>query len=231
MKYQPLIVVDGPDFSGKTSVVIPTIIETLYKDHEIKSYKRTQLGEAANHITEIYEESKRAGTPQSKEALKMAVYAANFYTNAIAIPNLREDDRIAITDRGIASFFAYQSINSESNGMPPMDLILSHYKSFIKPPVLYVYCDIDVDTMFERESTRTNLKTFDKESRTFKETLVKNYHRFYENCGLLGWDKCVHLDCTKPIETVRSVLERELRLHIEDIKELVCTTEKSAILD
>lgn len=163
---------EGIEGSGKT-----TQIKELTNYLESKDFKVTTLREPGGTK---FGEKLREAILQSNEQLhplsEVLLFASSRaqLLNQIILPKLKEDNTIVILDRYIDSSIAYQGFARELG----MDTILDiHSHSPLNNlPDLTLYLKIDLKTSMQRQEIRGNEKDyFEKQDKTFYESLIKGY--------------------------------------------------------
>lgn len=193
------IVVEGPDGSGKTTVV-NYIAETLRaKGYEVvtgKGIGSGTLGEACR--ARLFNDNKPS---VYLEAMAMATGLLDCFESFVA-PNL-EQGKIVILDRYVHSLHAYQK---EARGLTFMlNLIedLFYFRSTpndVAPDITF-YCDTEISVAENRLNTRGKENYLDEETLKFKQRVKDGYKNFFLIYG--NFSDLEILDCNKSQEEVK----------------------------
>ncbi|MEM5802034.1 MAG: dTMP kinase [Candidatus Aenigmatarchaeota archaeon] len=167
------LVVEGPDFSGKTTQVQRIANYLLSKGHHLLiTHEPTKISPFSSKIREILEKSK--DVYQNKEKLTELFVKDRFYhIKKIIKPVLKKGINV-ISDRYDLSTLAYQ----HTQGMP-LDSLLKLHKGIIQPD-LTIVIDVKPENLEKRrrKAKRKFRAVFEKpEMKEFRKKLVVNYKK------------------------------------------------------
>lgn len=215
MKY---LVVEGPDFSGKSSLIKELERRLTASGHPVELVFEPGGTQYANHLRHImldaeYRNSVGIEEAPCAEAELFAMLSARAdLVHRRVLPALAEG-KIVISDRGSPSTDVYQCHDE------PLRAIFRRYKPLAVPITpLYVFLTIDYDTYAERRAKRDAEKGLDEIEKRYVgrsrfEALAASYRQ-----AALREQNAVHIDVVG--KTVEQVADEVMPYVISEAREL-----------
>lgn len=194
---------EGIEGSGKTTQI------NFIKDYfESQGYEVLCLREPGGTD---FGEILRDAILQSKEQLAPIAEAYLFASSRAqllkekVIPFLERPKTVVIVDRFIDSSIAYQGVAREL-GMQTILDIHTHSPLDLRPTLTF-YLEIDLQTSFERQSSRGNEKDyFESEKAQFYEKLIKGYELCYKSFP----ERVIKIDGKQDQKTISEQINKTL---------------------
>lgn len=198
---QPLyIALDGGEGSGKS-----TIISLLKEHYPDALFVREPGGSAFAEMIRTVVKSP-AASDATPLALMCAMFAARADTIAKEINPAMLHDRNVISDRSIASTYAYQI--GAGNAPELEDLFYKMRRMLLRTPDIYIFLDVDPATGLQRARARNggtdNTRDhFDNHTLEFHERVRRGYLAFFQHAPYIA------IDANRPLDEVKAaVLEQ-----------------------
>lgn len=171
------IVVDGPDGSGKTTIIkhMVDMLKVELPDAKIVVGRGLGSGNAAEAIRSTMM-NKEINKTSNYEIYGAIMCLIDCYETFV-LPNIKNGN-IVILDRYVPSYYAYQVTARDS------EMALTMLKDvfnvpFTLQPDLYINTYCSVDNSIKRMNGRNDNNYFDEEGRIFKTLLLKGYEEFF----------------------------------------------------
>ena len=170
------IIVEGPEASGKTTII--NFIKKYFEKINVKSFFTKEPGgtEFGEKIRSAVLDTENGITP---EAILLAMYASRHnLINKIIIPKLKEVDFV-VCDRWVESSFVYQGYGQDVDfGFINRlnTLVVNDFK-----PDFRIITKIDFDKLMERKKLRNNIDHFEVMNEEFFKRVYGGYIDIYNN--------------------------------------------------
>lgn len=186
------IVFEGPDGSGKTTIIkqVKTLLEN--KDYDISYYREPGGTKISEKIRSIIIDNDNSMMDAKTEALLFASSRAQLVAEKI-IPDLKAR-KIVICDRFVMSSLLYQGLG-RSLGIDNVKLINDFATGGLKPD-LTLFFNIDYKTALERKRANFSPDRLENEDFSFHKTIFDGYLKMAD----LYKDEIVKVDARKSIE-------------------------------
>lgn len=186
------IVFEGPDGSGKTTIIkqVKTLLEN--KDYDISYYREPGGTKISEKIRSIIIDNDNSMMDAKTEALLFASSRAQLVAEKI-IPDLNAG-KIVICDRFVMSSLLYQGLG-RSLGIDKVKLINDFATGGLKPD-LTLFFNIDYKTALERKRANFSPDRLENEDFSFHKTIFDGYLKMAD----LYKDEIVKVDARKSIE-------------------------------
>lgn len=191
------IIIDGIDGSGKT-----TIAKYIEEKTQAVVYRAMGQGPIGQEIRKKIVEDKANYPIFFQTMLAMCSNLETLYD--YVFQTLNHEQKSVVLDRFLSSTYAYQIYRSNT---PKSDEIKKLYFAIVssvlrrKPPTLFIYCDVDVQTALNRTLHRYGeINHFDTETLVEKNKIKQGFEIFYDKYQ--ASDKLI-LDCNKSLEEVK----------------------------
>lgn len=186
------IVFEGPDGSGKTTIIkqVKTLLEN--KDYDISYYREPGGTKISEKIRSIIIDNDNSMMDAKTEALLFASSRAQLVAEKI-IPDLKVG-KIVICDRFVMSSLLYQGLG-RSLGIDNVKLINDFATGGLKPD-LTLFFNIDYKTALERKRANFSPDRLENEDFSFHKTIFDGYLKMAD----LYKDEIVKVDARKSIE-------------------------------
>lgn len=186
------IVFEGPDGSGKTTIIkqVKTLLEN--KDYDISYYREPGGTKISEKIRSIIIDNDNSMMDAKTEALLFASSRAQLVSEKI-IPDLKAG-KIVICDRFVMSSLLYQGLG-RSLGIDNVKLINDFATGGLKPD-LTLFFNIDYKTALERKRANFSPDRLENEDFSFHKTIFDGYLKMAD----LYKDEIVKVDARKSIE-------------------------------
>ena len=186
------IVFEGPDGSGKTTIIkqVKTLLEN--KDYDISYYREPGGTKISEKIRSIIIDNDNNMMDAKTEALLFASSRAQLVAEKI-IPDLKAG-KIVICDRFVMSSLLYQGLG-RSLGIDNVKLINDFATGGLKPD-LTLFFNIDYKTALERKRANFSPDRLENEDFSFHKTIFDGYLKMAD----LYKDEIVKVDARKSIE-------------------------------
>lgn len=186
------IVFEGPDGSGKTTIIkqVKTLLEN--KDYDISYYREPGGTKISEKIRSIIIDNDNSMMDAKTEALLFASSRAQLVAEKI-IPDLKAG-KIVICDRFVMSSLLYQGLG-RSLGIDNVKLINDFATGGLKPD-LTLFFNIDYKTALERKRANFSPDRLENEDFSFHKTIFDGYLKMAD----LYKDEIVKVDARKSIE-------------------------------
>lgn len=202
------IVFEGPDGSGKTTI-IKKVKEILEKQDLSISYYREPGGtDISEKIRSIIIDNDNYLMDPKTEALLFASSRAQLVAEKI-IPDLKEG-KIVICDRFVMSSLLYQGLG-RNLGIDNIKNINDFATGGIKPD-LTLFFNIDYKTALERKRANFSPDRLENEDFSFHKTIFDGYLKMAD----LYKDEIVKVDARKSIEDLTSDVMDIINQLLED---------------
>ncbi|MCI5839752.1 MAG: dTMP kinase [Peptoniphilaceae bacterium] len=195
------IVFEGPDGSGKTSVIDGIRKKLEEKNIDFRIFREPGGTEISEKIREILLDNNNVNLKYTTEALLMAASRAQLVSEKI-IPLLKEEVNV-ICDRFVISSLVYQGIG-RNLGIKEVEIINNFATNGLKPD-LTIFLDIDAEVAMERKKIAKKLDRFEKEDIDFHK---KNYEG-YKKIASLNENEIVRIDAS---ENLNKVIEKSYEI-------------------
>ncbi len=202
------IVFEGPDGSGKTTIIkkVKEILEE--KSKEISYYREPGGTDISEKIREIIIDNDNHLMDPKTEALLFASSRAQLVAEKI-IPDL-EAGKIVICDRFVMSSLLYQGLGRKL-GIDNIKNINDFATAGIKPD-LTLFFNIDYKTALERKRANFSPDRLENEDFSFHKTIFDGYLEMAD----LYKDEIVKVDARKSIEDLTSDVMAIINQLLED---------------
>ena len=173
------IVVDGPDGSGKTTII--KHLENLFQKHNLNVVISKPLG--GNAFTQAIRDkivNNKSHVSEELEALCMAASLVDTINNIVKL-NLNDGNTV-ILDRFTASFEAYQVFGKGTELAENLYDQLFIDDTVTVTPDIYFYCDVDIEIANKRIQLRGDSTHFDLADKLYKERVLKGYRKHFSTC-------------------------------------------------
>ena len=186
------IVFEGPDGSGKTTIIkqVKTLLEN--KDYDISYYREPGGTKISEKIRSIIIDNDNDMMDAKTEALLFASSRAQLVAEKI-IPDLKAG-KIVICDRFVMSSLLYQGLG-RSLGIDNVKLINDFATGGLKPD-LTLFFNIDYKTALERKRANFSPDRLENEDFSFHKTIFDGYLKMAD----LYKDEIIKVDARKSIE-------------------------------
>ncbi len=186
------IVFEGPDGSGKTTIIkqVKTLLEN--KDYDISYYREPGGTKISEKIRSIIIDNDNSMMDAKTEALLFASSRAQLVSEKI-IPDLKAG-KIVICDRFVMSSLLYQGLG-RSLGIDNVKLINDFATGGLKPD-LTLFFNIDYKTALERKRANFSPDRLENEDFSFHKTIFDGYLKMAD----LYMDEIIKVDARKSIE-------------------------------
>lgn len=186
------IVFEGPDGSGKTTIIkqVKTLLEN--KDYDISYYREPGGTKISEKIRSIIIDNDNSMMDAKTEALLFASSRAQLVAEKI-IPDLKAG-KIVICDRFVMSSLLYQGLG-RSLGIDNVKLINDFATGGLKPD-LTLFFNIDYKTALERKRANFSPDRLENEDLSFHKTIFDGYLKMAD----LYKDEIIKVDARKSIE-------------------------------
>ena len=186
------IVFEGPDGSGKTTIIkqVKTLLEN--KDYDISYYREPGGTKISEKIRSIIIDNDNSMMDAKTEALLFASSRAQLVAEKI-IPDLKAG-KIVICDRFVMSSLLYQGLG-RSLGVDNVKLINDFATGGLKPD-LTLFFNIDYKTALERKRANFSPDRLENEDFSFHKTIFDGYLKMAD----LYKDEIIKVDARKSIE-------------------------------
>lgn len=186
------IVFEGPDGSGKTTIIkqVKTLLEN--KDYDISYYREPGGTKISEKIRSIIIDNDNSMMDAKTEALLFASSRAQLVAEKI-IPDLKAG-KIVICDRFVMSSLLYQGLG-RSLGIDNVKLINDFATGGLKPD-LTLFFNIDYKTALERKRANFSPDRLENEDFSFHKTIFDGYLKMAD----LYKDEIIKVDARKSIE-------------------------------
>lgn len=186
------IVFEGPDGSGKTTIIkqVKTLLEN--KDYDISYYREPGSTKISEKIRSIIIDNDNSMMDAKTEALLFASSRAQLVAEKI-IPDLKAG-KIVICDRFVMSSLLYQGLG-RSLGIDNVKLINDFATGGLKPD-LTLFFNIDYKTALERKRANFSPDRLENEDFSFHKTIFDGYLKMAD----LYKDEIIKVDARKSIE-------------------------------
>ena len=186
------IVFEGPDGSGKTTIIkqVKTLLEN--KDYDISYYREPGGTKISEKIRSIIIDNDNSMMDAKTEALLFASSRAQLVAEKI-IPDLKAG-KIVICDRFVMSSLLYQGLG-RSLGIDNVKLINDFATGGLKPD-LTLFFNIDYKTALEGKRANFSPDRLEGEDFSFHKTIFDGYLKMAD----LYKDEIVKVDARKSIE-------------------------------
>lgn len=186
------IVFEGPDGSGKTTIIkqVKTLLEN--KDYDISYYREPGGTKISEKIRSIIIDNDNSMMDAKTEALLFASSRAQLVAEKI-IPDLKAG-KIVICDRFVMSSLLYQGLG-RSLGIDNVKIINDFATGGLKPD-LTLFFNIDYKTALERKRANFSPDRLENEDFSFHKTIFDGYLKMAD----LYKDEIVKVDARKSIE-------------------------------
>ena len=186
------ITFEGPDGSGKTTIIkqVKTLLEN--KDYDISYYREPGGTKISEKIRSIIIDNDNSMMDAKTEALLFASSRAQLVAEKI-IPDLKAG-KIVICDRFVMSSLLYQGLG-RSLGIDNVKLINDFATGGLKPD-LTLFFNIDYKTALERKRANFSPDRLENEDFSFHKTIFDGYLKMAD----LYKDEIVKVDARKSIE-------------------------------
>lgn len=165
------IVFEGPDGSGKTTIIkkVKELLEN--KDYSISYYREPGGTEISEKIRFIIIDNENYMMDPKTEALLFASSRAQLVAEKI-LPDLKEG-KIVICDRFVMSSLLYQGLG-RSLGIENIKMINDFATGDLKPD-LTLFFNIDYKTALERKRANFSPDRLENEDLSFHKTIFDGY--------------------------------------------------------
>ena len=202
------IVFEGPDGSGKTTI-IKKVKEILEKRDLAISYYREPGGtDISEKIRSIIIDNDNHLMDPKTEALLFASSRAQLVAEKI-IPDLKEG-KIVICDRFVMSSLLYQGLGRKL-GIDSIKMINNFATGAIKPD-LTLFFNIDYKTALERKRANFSPDRLENEDFSFHKTIFDGYLEMAD----LYKDEIVKVDARQSIEDLTKDVIKIINQLLED---------------
>ena len=186
------IVFEGPDGSGKTTIIkqVKTLLEN--KDYDISYYREPGGTKISEKIRSIIIDNDNSMMDAKTEALLFASSRAQLVSEKI-IPDLKAG-KIVICDRFVMSSLLYQGLG-RSLGIDNVKLINDFATGGLKPD-LTLFFNIDYKTALERKRANFSPDRLENEDFSFHKTIFDGYLKMAD----LYKDEIIKVNARKSIE-------------------------------
>lgn len=186
------IVFEGPDGSGKTTIIkqVKTLLEN--KDYDISYYREPGGTKISEKIRSIIIDNDNSMMDAKTEALLFASSRAQLVSEKI-IPDLKAG-KIVICDRFVMSSLLYQGLG-RALGIDNVKLINDFATGGLKPD-LTLFFNIDYKTALERKRANFSPDRLENEDFSFHKTIFDGYLKMAD----LYMDEIIKVDARKSIE-------------------------------
>lgn len=186
------IVFEGPDGSGKTTIIkqVKTLLEN--KDYDISYYREPGGTKISEKIRSIIIDNDNDMMDAKTEALLFASSRAQLVAEKI-IPDLKAG-KIVICDRFVMSSLLYQGLG-RSLGIDNVKIINDFAIGGLKPD-LTLFFNIDYKTALERKRANFSPDRLENEDFSFHKTIFDGYLKMAD----LYKDEIIKVDARKSIE-------------------------------
>ena len=186
------IVFEGPDGSGKTTIIkqVKTLLEN--KDYDISYYREPGGTKISEKIRSIIIDNDNDMMDAKTEALLFASSRAQLVAEKI-IPDLKAG-KIVICDRFVMSSLLYQGLG-RSLGIDNVKLINDFATGGLKPD-LTLFFNIDYKTALERKRANFSPDRLENEDFSFHKTIFDGYLKMAD----LYKDEIIKVNARKSIE-------------------------------
>lgn len=186
------IVFEGPDGSGKTTIIkqVKTLLEN--KDYDISYYREPGGTKISEKIRSIIIDNDNSMMDAKTEALLFASSRAQLVSEKI-IPDLKAG-KIVICDRFVMSSLLYQGLG-RSLGIGNVKIINDFATGGLKPD-LTLFFNIDYKTALERKRANFSPDRLENEDFSFHKTIFDGYLKMAD----LYSDEIIKVDARKSIE-------------------------------
>lgn len=186
------IVFEGPDGSGKTTIIkqVKTLLEN--KDYDISYYREPGGTKISEKIRSIIIDNDNSMMDAKTEALLFASSRAQLVAEKI-IPDLKAG-KIVICDRFVMSSLLYQGLG-RSLGIDNVKIINDFATGGLKPD-LTLFFNIDYKTALERKRANFSPDRLENEDFSFHKTIFDGYLKMAD----LYKDEIIKVDARKSIE-------------------------------
>jgi dTMP kinase len=177
--FSKFIVVDGPDGSGKTTIIkhMVDIIKTNSPDVKIVTGRGLGSGKAAESIRSTLLNSEI--TKSNNYEIYGAIMCLLDCYETFVLPNLNNNN-IVILDRYLPSYYAYQvKARKSTHALVMLKDIFN--VPFTLHPDLYINCSCSVENSIKRMNGRADNNYLDEENISFKNNILKGYEEFFSN--------------------------------------------------
>lgn len=165
------IVFEGPDGSGKTTIIkkVKELLEN--KDYSISYYREPGGTQISEKIRSIIIDNENYMMDPKTEALLFASSRAQLVAEKI-LPDLKEG-KIVICDRFVMSSLLYQGLG-RSLGIENIKMINDFATGDLKPD-LTLFFNIDYKTALERKRANFSPDRLENEDLSFHKTIFDGY--------------------------------------------------------
>ena len=186
------IVFEGPDGSGKTTIIkqVKTLLED--KDYAISYYREPGGTKISEKIRSIIIDNDNDMMDAKTEALLFASSRAQLVAEKI-IPDLKAG-KIVICDRFVMSSLLYQGLG-RSLGIDNVKIINDFATGGLKPD-LTLFFNIDYKTALDRKRANFSPDRLENEDFSFHKTIFDGYLKMAD----LYSDEIIKVDARKSIE-------------------------------
>lgn len=186
------IVFEGPDGSGKTTIIKQVKMLLENKDYDISYYREPGGTKISEKIRSIIIDNDNSMMDAKTEALLFASSRAQLVAEKI-IPDLKAG-KIVICDRFVMSSLLYQGLG-RSLGIDNVKLINDFATGGLKPD-LTLFFNIDYKTALERKRANFSPDRLENEDFSFHKTIFDGYLKMAD----LYKDEIIKVDARKSIE-------------------------------
>lgn len=164
MMKSKLIVVEGQDGSGKTTLCDQLEKYLIDKGHKVKRATAFGSGVIGTELRRIWLSGDR---PQCSNTTEMFVYLTAAMDSMAMAEQAIEEGYHVIMDRWFMSSFVYQYLLKRNKLTEPLaqatfDIITTTVMKFTIQPDLILYCNADLETIHENLENRGGLNHMDK---------------------------------------------------------------------
>jgi dTMP kinase len=173
MRKGPFITFEGPEGSGK-STVIASLYKELEKQYSVHVTREPGGSVIAEQVRDVILNRDNTALNPRAEALLFAASRSQHYYEIIE-PKLNEGT-IILCDRFIDSSLAYQGV---ARGLGIEEVFqINQFGIGSHMPDLTIYIDVDIDEGLKRVFSKRDEKVdrLDLETKTFHETVREGYH-------------------------------------------------------
>lgn len=167
----PYIVVEGRDYSGKSSVIRELEARLNKPVQVIREPGSTSFGETIRSI--VLEQQTEATRLSLTEELTLMMAQRSYLHRKVITPAL-EEGKVVLSDRGEATTYSYQVRNENDNSFMAL-----HDDMNIRTPDIFFYLDVSYDQYIKRKAGRGVEHQFhDVMDRKLFETRGRRYEEY-----------------------------------------------------
>lgn len=204
--FPKFIVVDGPDGSGKTTIIerLVKYIETIKPELKVVVGRGLGSGKAAESIrsTMMNNEIKKSSNYEIYGAIMCLIDCHETFV----LPNIN-NNKLVILDRYIPSYYAYQ-VKARNSEIASKMLIDCFAAPFTIQPDVYINTYCSIENSIDRMKNRNDNNYLDEEGIIFKRKLLEGYEEFFNKAPLMFCaskpSKIFKVNTDKPLADVLS---------------------------